>query len=186
MKFTVISGTVVDSEIWSQTHVKGSSSGISINGVGGSVGTTRSSVRNLTQIWVRTDDGGEVAVQTNPDWFSVRAGHRVTVLVERKGGASVRLVAGLNHNTGAKIGASGTPFIVLSILGFIFFSWFPAMLFGLNVGIGLIASAIFLLVIGRLFLTGMRINTAVGDFNRKTSVPNNHGQAVNPSGLEPT
>lgn len=184
MKFNEISGTIIDSETWSQTHVRGSSSGFAYKGIGVGGGRTTSTVSNVAQLWVQTDDGREIAVRTNPDKFAVRGGHRVSMLLMPKRSGPAWMVAGFNHATGEKRVESGIPLIIMAIIALIFLSWIPMMVFALNVVAGLIAVGLFLWMLAYQIVCGVQIGRRGGAFIRKASAETNRPPAVDQFALE--
>jgi hypothetical protein len=159
MLFKEISGTIVGSETWSQTHVKGTSQGFSYKGIGTSSGRTTSTVTNHTQLWVRSDDGQEVAVRTNPDKFATREGHRVSMLVMPRSSGPSWMVAGINLTTGDRRRESGASLIIMGIMSVIFLGWIPALFFAMHFMVGLATCGLFLWMVGYLITTGAKISS---------------------------
>ncbi len=179
MKFIEVSGTVVGSETWSQTHVSGKSTGVSVGGFGTSSGRTTSTVTNVAQLWVQTDDGREVAVRTNPDKFATRGGHRVSMALLVRNSGPGWMVAGYNHTTGDKRREGVVGLYFLAIVGFIFTFWMPLIFFGFGAAVGLIACGLYLWAIGSLVVTAVRIGAAGSNFLSRLS------QHAHPTGLAP-
>jgi hypothetical protein len=107
-------GTVLANQTWSQTHVRGHSSGSTqyVGPNGGEITlpstTITSSTSDRVQLFIREDDGREFDVSfTNPG-VGVREGHRVSVLYvgntaqsrEQVVSNDVRIGALVNHDTG--------------------------------------------------------------------------------------
>lgn len=138
MDFIELSGTVVGSETWSQTRVSGSSSGAYIGGIGTSSGRTTSTVTNVSQMWLKTDEGSEIPVRINPDKFAAREGHRVSMLVTIRGNGPAQMIAGVNETTGETRTEGGTAYTVLAVaIPFMTF-WIPVLAFFIHplAGIG--------------------------------------------------
>lgn len=184
MNFLEISGTVIDSETWSETHVTGSSNGMAIRGMGVSSGRVSSTVKTVAQLWLQTDDGREIAVRINPDKFAVRGGHRVSLLTVPKKAGAAWVAAGFNHATGEKHRESGTSVIVLGVMSLLLFFWVPLLMFALHAILGLIGSGLFLWMIGYLIVAGAQINSRcsafIGGVTAMQNQPSNNG----PSTLE--
>jgi len=169
MQFKEISGVIVGSETWSQTHVNGKSQGFSYKGVGGSSGRTTSTVTNVTQIWLKTNEGLEIAVRTNPDKFATREGHQVSMLTMPKGSGPSWMVAGINHTTGTKRRESGFPLIFLAIMSIIFLSWIPVLFVFAFPPLGLLTGALFIWMVAYLFILGGKVSLSGGSyFSRNT------------------
>ena len=165
--------------------MKGSSTGFSYKGVGTSSGRTTSSVTNVTQLWVQTDDGREVAVRTNPDKFATREGHRVSmVLLDQKSGPAW-MVAGANLSTGDRRREHGGIFGLLAFLCLLFLFWIPLVGFAINPILGLIVSGLMLWGLGYLCSYGNQISTRGKAFIEGLKAVSAADRAVGQPGLEP-
>lgn len=138
---------------------------MSIGGIGASSGRTTSTVSNVSQVWVRTDDDREVAVRTNPDKFATRDGHRVSMLVAARNSGPSLMVAGVNHSTGDRRREAGFPMILLAIMSMLFLSWIPVLFFfSIHPLIGLVTGGLFVWMVVNSFVRGCKIIVAGSAF----------------------
>lgn len=164
MKFIEFTGEVVGSETWSQTRVSGKSSGMSYGGIGVSNGRTTSSVTNVGQVWVKTDEGEEIAVRVNPDKFATREGHRVSMIVNAPKSGPAQMVAAINHATGKTRRESAAMLYVMVPLSIVFLGWIPLLLVFAMPPVGLVASALFVWGMFSMITTALRIDGAGTSF----------------------
>ncbi|HTO28312.1 MAG TPA: hypothetical protein VL017_06945 [Devosia sp.] len=178
MKFIEFSGEVVGTETWSQTRVSGKSSGMSYGGIGVSNGRTTSTVSNVGQIWVKTDEGEEIAVRANPDKFATREGHRVSMVVSTPKFGPAHMVAGINHVTGKSRRESAAVLYVLVPLAVVFLGWIPLLLIFALPPVGVVASGLFVWAIISIITTAFRIGQAGTSFLNRMATSGKRRVAV--------
>lgn len=164
MNIIEFSGEVVGTETWSQTRVSGKSSGMSIGGIGASNGRTTSTVTNVGQVWVKTDEGQEIAVRVNPDKFATREGHRVSMIVSANKSGPAHMIAAVNHATGKSRRESALAVYFLVPMAVIFLGWIPVLLIFALPPVGLLAAALFVWAMFSMITRAIRIDHAGSSF----------------------
>lgn len=87
MPLEIYSGRVMDEKMWSESHVSGGGGGgLTVAGYGASsTRRVKTRVVNKREIWLKLDDGSELAVEVDADRVKVRKGQYITAITMSKG-----------------------------------------------------------------------------------------------------
>lgn len=112
-----VKGRVLATQVWSETHVRGSGSGVVVKGFGVGSSKTTSTVVNQREICIQTDNGGELIERLNANAIGVMPDQTVVVVraakSDRKEGKTVGV---LNCSTGEKFIDTSSLFLRMKLL----------------------------------------------------------------------
>lgn len=92
-----VCGTVVDAHIWSETHVRGSGSGVMVKGFGVGSSKTTSTMVNKREACIETADGVQIVEAFGADAVTLMPGQEVTLIRAERGSETVT-VGVRNHS----------------------------------------------------------------------------------------
>ena len=99
-EITLVRGTVIEGQRWSETHVSGSGGGVVIGGYGAMSSSVKSNVKNKQEIWLELENGQQMQFVLNADKFAARPNQRLSVAVYRNVENNKRTVISYyNHDT---------------------------------------------------------------------------------------
>lgn len=109
---------IVDAQVWSETHVRGSGSGVVVKGFGVGSSKTTSTVVNKREVCFEAEDGLQIVEEFNAAAVTLMPGQEVTLIRASKAGSfEPTTIALRNHSTRKTMWTGQDPFLfVLALL----------------------------------------------------------------------
>lgn len=133
VRLEAVRGRVMDTQVWSETHVKGSGSAIMVKGIGAGSSRTTSTVVNKREACIETDEGVQIVEEFDAGKVTLMPGQDVTLVRAMKDGMEEPVTVGVrNHSMrksmptgiemfpGVRFLLSASPFVTIVVLTILF------------------------------------------------------------------
>lgn len=97
VRLEAVRGRVMDAQVWSETHVKGSGSAIMVKGIGAGSSRTTSTVVNKREVCIETEDRVQIVEEFDAGKVTLMPGQDVT-LIRAERGKEAMTVGVRNHS----------------------------------------------------------------------------------------
>lgn len=134
---TSVRGRVMATQVWSETHVKGSGSGVMVKGVGVGSSKTTSTVVNKREVCIVAEDGLQIVEEFNADAVQLMPDQEVTLIRAAKSATAEPVTVGIHNHGTRKSGLTGKdmfPVVSFLLKASFFVTFFGLVVMGMGAG----------------------------------------------------
>ena len=99
VRLEAVRGRVMDAQVWSETHVRGSGSAIMVKGLGAGSSRTTSTVVNKREACIETEEGVQIVEAFDADKVTLIPGQDVTLIRAIKTGMDEPVTVGVRNHS---------------------------------------------------------------------------------------